>query len=90
MNTAIDISKFTKILQAGIYPKYPEETVLFFVYTTRQRNFALYVTHILFSHAQLIGFTTLFTEEASFPFEYFASVYKLSVLSNGNVAACFL
>ena len=80
-----------EISRAGIYPKYHEETVLFFVYTTRQRNIALYVTHIfLFSHVQLIGFTTLFTEEASFPFEYFATVDKLSVLGNGNVAACFL
>ena len=41
INTASDISKFTKISRAGIYPKYPEETVLFFVYTTRQRKFAL-------------------------------------------------
>jgi len=35
--------------------------VLFFVYTTRQRNFAFHITHehiFLFSHAQLIGFTT--------------------------------
>ena len=49
-----------EISRAGIYPKYPEETVLLnFVYTTRQRNFAFYVTHIfLFSHVQLIGFTT--------------------------------
>ena len=38
-----------EISRAGIYPKYPEETVLFFVYTTRQRNFALYVTHIFIS-----------------------------------------
>ena len=38
-----------EISWAGIYPKYPEETVLFFVYTTRQRNFALYVTHIFIS-----------------------------------------
>ena len=29
-----------EISRAGIYTKYPEETVLFFVYTTRQRNFA--------------------------------------------------
>lgn len=29
------------------YPKCPEETVLFPVYTTKQRNFALYVTDIL-------------------------------------------
>ena len=35
--------------QAGIYPKYPEETVLFLVYTTRQRNFALYVTSVIFT-----------------------------------------
>jgi len=37
------------------------ETVLFFVYTSRQRNFAFHITHehkFLFSHAQLIGFTT--------------------------------
>jgi len=50
-----------EISRAGIYPKYPEETVLFFVYTTRQRNFAFHITHehlLLFSHAQLIGFTT--------------------------------
>ena len=50
-----------EISRAGIYPKYPEEIVLFFVYTTRQRNFAFHITqeHIfLFSHAQLIGFTT--------------------------------
>ena len=50
-----------EISRAGIYPKYPEETVLFFVYTTRQRNFAFHITHehiFLFSHAQLIGFTT--------------------------------
>ena len=50
-----------QISRAGIYPKYPEETVLFSVYTTRQRNFAFHITqeHIfLFSHAQLIGFTT--------------------------------
>ena len=48
-----------EISPAGIYPKYPEETVLIFVYTTGQRNLAFYVTHIfLFSHAQLIGFTT--------------------------------
>ena len=84
-----DISKFTKMLQTGIYPKYPEETVLLFRYSTRQRNFALYVTHMfLFSHVQLIGFTTLFTEEASFLFEYFATVYKLSILGNGNAAQC--
>ena len=29
-----------EISRAGIYTKYPEETVLFFVYTTMQRNFA--------------------------------------------------
>ena len=60
-----DISKFTKISQAAtaacdiwgvlkyhesvFYPKYPEETVLFPVYTTRQRNFALYVSGIIFT-----------------------------------------
>ena len=52
-----------EISRAGIYPKYPEETVLFPVYTKRKfrtlRNFALYVTPIiLFGDAQLIGFTT--------------------------------
>ena len=50
-----------EISRAGIYPKYPEETALFFVYTTRQRNFAFHITHehiFLFSHAHLIGFTT--------------------------------
>ena len=35
--------------RAGIYPKYPEETVLFPVYTTRQRNFALYVIGVIFT-----------------------------------------
>ena len=44
-----DNSKFTKISRAGIYPKYPKETALFPVYTTRQRNFALYVTGIIFT-----------------------------------------
>ena len=34
-----------EISRAGIYPKYPEETVLFFVYTTRQRNFVFHITH---------------------------------------------
>ena len=38
-----------KISRAGIYPKYPEETVLFPVYTTMQRNFALYVTGVIFT-----------------------------------------
>ena len=38
-----------EISRAGIYPKYPEETVLFPVYTTRQRNFALYVTGVIFT-----------------------------------------
>jgi len=33
-----------EISLASIYPKYPEETVLFPVYTKRQRHFALYVT----------------------------------------------
>ena len=50
-----------EISWAGIYPKNPEETVLFFVYTTRQRNFVFHITHediFLFSHAHLIGFTT--------------------------------
>ena len=54
-----DISKFTKISQAGIYPKYPEETVLFPVYTTRQRNFALYVTGVIFTYKYFkFGFNT--------------------------------
>ena len=39
-----------EISRAGIYPKYPEETVLFPVYTTRQRNFALYVTGVIFTY----------------------------------------
>ena len=38
-----------EISRAGINPKYPEETVLFPVYTTRQRNFALYVTGVIFT-----------------------------------------
>ena len=38
-----------EISRAGIYPKYPEETVLFPVYSTRQRNFALYVTGVIFT-----------------------------------------
>ena len=38
-----------EISRAGIYPKCPEETVLFPVYTTRQRNFALYVTGVIFT-----------------------------------------
>ena len=38
-----------EISRAGIYPKYHEETVLFPVYTTRQRNFALYVTGVIFT-----------------------------------------
>ena len=38
-----------EIWQAGIYPKYPKETVLFPVYTTRQRNFTLYVTGVIFT-----------------------------------------
>ena len=29
--------------------KYPEETVLLLVYTTRQRNFALYITGVIFT-----------------------------------------
>ena len=56
------ISKFTKISQATTvifgefwnimsryYPKYPKETVPFPVYTTRQRNFTLYVNGIIFT-----------------------------------------
>ena len=38
-----------EISRAGICPKHPEETVLFPVYTTRQRNFALYVTGVIFT-----------------------------------------
>ena len=38
-----------EISRAGIYSKYPEETVLFPVYTTRQRNFAFYVTGVIFA-----------------------------------------
>ena len=38
-----------EISRAGIYPKYPEETVLFPVYTKRQRNFTLYVTGVIFT-----------------------------------------
>ena len=38
-----------EISQAGIYSKYPEETVLSPAYTTRQRNFALYVTGVIFT-----------------------------------------
>ena len=38
-----------EISRAGIYRKYYEETVLFPVYTTRQRNFALYVTGVIFT-----------------------------------------
>jgi len=65
MNTTSNISKFTKIPQparvaSGIWgvlkyhepvfiPKYPEETVLFLFYTTRQRNFALYVAGVIFT-----------------------------------------
>ena len=63
INTVSDISKFTKISRVtaaasdiwrvlkyyNIYLKYPEETVLFFVYTTRQRNFVLYVTGVIFT-----------------------------------------
>ena len=61
-NSASDISIFTKILRAAaaasyiwieislarIDPKYPEETVLFPVFTTRQRNFELNVNGIIF------------------------------------------
>ena len=32
-----------------MYPKFPEETVLFPVYTTRQRNFGLYVAGVIFA-----------------------------------------
>ena len=49
INTASDISKFTKPSRAGIYPKYAAETVLFPAYTTRQRNFALYVAGVIFT-----------------------------------------
>ena len=65
VNTASDISKFTKISRAAaaasdfwevlkyhelvFIPNYAEETVLFLVYTTRQRNFALYVTGVIFT-----------------------------------------
>ena len=38
-----------EISRAGIYPKYPEETVLFPVYATRQRNFGHYVTGVIFA-----------------------------------------
>ena len=38
-----------EISRAGSYPKYLEETVLFPVYTTRQRNFTLYVTGVIFT-----------------------------------------
>ena len=38
-----------EISRAGIYPKYPDETVLFPVYTTRQRNFALNVSGVIFT-----------------------------------------
>ena len=38
-----------EISRASIYPKYPEETVLFLVYATRQRNFALYVADVIFT-----------------------------------------
>ena len=44
---ARDILVNFEISRAGIYPKYPEETVLFPVYTTRQRKFALYVTGVI-------------------------------------------
>ena len=63
INTASDISKFTKISRAaaaasdisgeksraGMYIKYPQETALYPVYTTRHRNFALYVTDVIFT-----------------------------------------
>ena len=38
-----------EISQASIYPKYPQETLLFLVYTTKQRNFALYVAGVIFT-----------------------------------------
>ena len=38
-----------EISRAGIDPKYPEEILLFPVYTTRERNFALYVTAVIFT-----------------------------------------
>ena len=40
-----------EISRAGIYSKYPEETLLFRipVYTTKQRNFAPYVTAVIFT-----------------------------------------
>ena len=63
IKTASDISKFTKISRAAaaasdiwgeisrasIYLKYPQETVLYPVYTTRHRNFAPYVTGVIFT-----------------------------------------
>ena len=61
INLARDISKFTKISRklpqqvifsfeiswVNIYPKYPDKTVLFPVYTTRQRNFPFYLHNII-------------------------------------------
>ena len=44
-----------EISQASIYPKYPEETVLFPVYTTRQRNFTLYVTGVIFTSISILA-----------------------------------
>ena len=38
-----------EISRAGIYSKYPEETLLLPVYTSMQRNFALYVTGVIFT-----------------------------------------
>ena len=71
INIARDISKFTKMSRelpqqvifsfeislVNIYPKYPDKTVLFPVYTTRQRNFPFYLTHIILSsHVQMNRF----------------------------------
>ena len=38
-----------EISRASNYPKYPKETVLFLVYTARQRNFAHYVAGVIFT-----------------------------------------
>ena len=63
----------------GIYPKYPHKTVLSPVYTTRERNFALSITHkILFSHVQLIGFTNMWS------LKHHATLMKLY----SNVSKC--
>ena len=62
-----------EISLAGIYPKYPEETVLFPVYTTRQRNFAFYVTGVIFTCKYFIfGFNTTGFSQSHF----------------GNLSAC--